>query len=371
MVADAGRAPDSTDRDATMDDIAEFTSRIGAGAIDDAQRLGDIVFWTVAAVDTPKLSTLAAALGAHGFEEHPRVRKSVSTAFHQALRIANATMRKRGEHIEARKPKRGAMRAAMVRIAPAPDGRTMDVGNVGHIDVEADGRIRASSDIAPEAARAFSDAFAFARSHAVADDVRVIVRDIVTGAARGFAVRASGGVYFVHRDNDARIDALRALLDDVAPNATITRIAQLNDAAARDAFASSAQDALQSRLDAFRSETSAWLARSGAKRDASWTSRIEALRDIEAEASIFEAALSFRAEALRERVAETRSAIESMRDGAAPVALPTRSQAEAEAEADAEADAAMASASATIERSGDDNAADAIGAALAALGIDA
>lgn len=343
--------------------MTDFAQRIGTNAIADDARLGDIVYWTIPSADAPPLADLKRAMRAAGFDDHPRLDKAIGTAFHQALTIANATMRRRGLHIEARKPKRGAMRVAFVRIAPSSDGRTMEVGNAGHLDVERDGSTRASSDAAPEAARAFAEALAFARTHAIPADLRVVVRDIVTNDARGFAVRPSGGVYFVHRNADDIVARLCAVLADAAPSARITRIAQLDDPDTRDAFAASAQDALLARLDAFRSESSAWIARDGAKRDASWVSRLDALRDIESEAALFEAALSTRCDALRERVAATRASIEAMRAGAAPTPLRTRAQEEEHADDDAIAahiDAACA----------DDNAdADAITEALAALGI--
>lgn len=261
------------------------------------ERLGDLCWWALngATITHVDLVTLA---DKHGLD-HRYLPGEVkpSTAFRRAWRSA------------ARRLPAGHM---LREIADTPDelvvGLVEERPDADALDLDYRVIVRLTWSKTHESISAD-------RGHDVVDQVRALyrahldhgaddVRAMLTGFVReaGLSIRESGGVYVVPPARSATLRALAGVVGDIGANRVFT-LPIVDHEGARDTLAEMARATLDDEIRAVEEELEAFAASDAETRESTLARRVEKFDALRARVGLFAATLSFKADALSERIA--------------------------------------------------------------------
>lgn len=146
--------------------------------------------------------------------------------------------------------------------------------------------------------------FSEAQGALYSDDIRAMFKRIIVDECNGFALKSSGGCYFVMARHKGTIDALRNIAEMVSTNpdrrTEVTAFPIPDAEFVRESIHASCKESLVSKLNAFKSQTAAWLKRGTKKREKSFDASIKRVQELTKEARAFESMLGFKMDEVHE-----------------------------------------------------------------------
>jgi hypothetical protein len=131
------------------------------------------------------------------------------------------------------------------------------------------------------------------------------IRTMLTGFVResGLSIRESGGVYLVPPTRMPTLQALAGVVGDIGSNRVFT-LPLLDHDGAKDTLAEMARTTLDDEIRAVEQELAAFAASDNETRESTLARRIERFDGLRARVGLFATTLSFKADALNERIVD-------------------------------------------------------------------